>query len=91
MNTCILDKVNLILSEIFDCIKSQKNVDINQEGRGINRKNLNANLETPHLAPAIFSHLPGFYLKTVILNLSPFLFIYTFILEKLSQKLSLIS
>ena len=47
-----------------------------QEGRGINRKNLNENLETPHLAPALFSHLPGFYLKTGILNPSPFLGCY---------------
>ena len=47
--------------------------DFYQEGRGINRKNLNENLETPHLAPALFSHLPGIYLKTGILNPSPFL------------------
>ena len=44
-----------------------------QEGRGINRKNSNENLETPHLAPAQISHLPDFYLKTGILNPSPFL------------------
>ena len=44
-----------------------------QEGKGINRKNSNENLETPHLAPALCSHLPGFYLKTGILNPSPFL------------------
>ena len=33
---------------------------------------LNENLETPDLTPALFSHLPGFYLKTGILNPSPF-------------------
>ena len=44
-----------------------------QPGRGINRKNSNENLETTHLAPALFSYLPGLYLKTGILNPSPFL------------------
>ena len=39
----------------------------------LTEKNLNDNLETPHLAPALFSHLPGFYLKTGILNPFPFL------------------
>ena len=48
-----------------------------QEGRGINRNNSYENLETPHLAPAIFSHLPGFYLKTGILNPSPLLDYWT--------------
>ena len=43
-------------------------MDYSQEGRGINIKNFNENLETPHLAPTLFSHLPGFYLKTGILN-----------------------
>ena len=44
-----------------------------RKGEGLPEKNLNENLETPHLAPALFSHLPGFYLKTGILNPSPFL------------------
>ena len=56
-----------------------------QEGRGINRKNLNENLETPHLAPAIFSHLPGFYLKTGIINPSPFL-VFVHPIETMSYK-----
>ena len=43
------------------------------EGRGKTEKNLNDNLETPHLAPTLFSHQPGFYLITGILNPSPFL------------------
>ena len=44
-----------------------------KKGEGLTEKNSNENLETPHLAPALFSHLPGFYLKTGILNPSPFL------------------
>ena len=46
--------------------------DVHQEGRGINRKNSNDYMETPQLAPALFSHLPGFYNKTGILNPSQF-------------------
>ena len=34
-----------------------------QMGGGINRKSSNENLETPHLAPTLFSHLHGFYLN----------------------------
>ena len=44
-----------------------------RKGEGLTEKNSNENLETPQLAPALFSHLPGFYLKTGILNPSPFL------------------
>ena len=39
-------------------------VDKSQEGRSISRQNLNENLETIHLAPMLFYHLPGFYLNT---------------------------
>ena len=34
-----------------------------QEECSISRLNLNENLETLHLAPTQFLHLPGFYLK----------------------------
>ena len=45
-----------------------------RKGEGLTEKKyLNKNLETPQLAPALFSHLPGFYLITGILNPSPFL------------------
>ena len=43
-----------------------------QEGSSISRQNLNENLETLHLAPTLFYHLPGFYLKTGFLNPHPF-------------------
>jgi hypothetical protein len=39
-----------------------------QEGSSIRRQNLNEWIESLHLAPALFSHLPGFYLKTGFLN-----------------------
>ena len=44
---------------------------VNQEGSSISRQNLNKNLETLHLAPMLFYHLPGFYLKTGFLNPPP--------------------
>ena len=45
-----------------------------KEGRGINRKNLNEKLETPHLAYRTISSSTWFFLlKTGILNPSPFL------------------
>ena len=41
-------------------------------GSIISRQNLNENLETLHLAPTLFYHLPGFfYLKTDFLNPHP--------------------
>jgi hypothetical protein len=46
-------------------------VQIRQEGSSISRQNLNENLEPLHLAPKLFYHLPGFYLKTGYLNPHP--------------------
>ena len=43
-----------------------------RKGEGLTEKT-RMNLETANLAPALFSHLPGFYLRTGILNPSPFL------------------
>ena len=43
-----------------------------QEGSSSSRQKLNKNLETLHLAPTLFYHLPGFYLKTGFLNPHPF-------------------
>ena len=40
-------------------------------GRSSIGKNLNENLETLHLAPTLFYHLSGFYIKTGILNPHP--------------------
>ena len=48
-----------------------KFVTLFQEGSSISRQNLNGNLETFHLAPMLFYHLPGFYLKTGLLNPHP--------------------
>ena len=31
-----------------------------RKGEGLTEKNLNDNLESPLLAPALFSHIPGF-------------------------------
>ena len=39
-----------------------------QKGSINSRQNLNENLETLHLAPTLFYHLPGFYLKTGFIN-----------------------
>ena len=39
-----------------------------QEGRSMSRLNLNENLNTLHLAPTQFLHLPGFYPKTGFLR-----------------------
>ena len=50
-----------------------------QKGSSISRQNLNDNLETLHLAPTLFYHLPGFYLKPGFLNLYPFSLLQTFI------------
>ena len=56
------------------CTKLWKNSEKNvRKGEGLTEKNLNENLETPHLATALFSRLPGFHLKTEILNPSHFL------------------
>ena len=53
--------------------KNRKHWSCNgQEGSSISRQNLKENLETLHLAPSLFSHLPGFYLKTWCLNPRPF-------------------
>ena len=43
-------------------------IHFSQEGSSISRQNLNENLKTLHIAPTIFYHLPGFYLKTEFLN-----------------------
>ena len=45
-----------------------------QEGSSISWQNLNENLETLHLAPTIFYHLSGFYLKIGFLNPHPLSF-----------------
>ena len=42
-----------------------------KDGSSISRQNLNDNLETLHLAPTLFYHLPGFYLKSGFLNPHP--------------------
>ena len=47
------------------------NVNNVQEGSSISRQNLDENLETLHLAPTLFYHLPGFNLKTGCLNPHP--------------------
>ena len=47
--------------------REEKRVRNRQEGSSISRQNFNANLETLHLAPTLFYHLPGFYLETRLL------------------------
>ena len=42
-----------------------------QEGSSISRQDLNEYIESLHLAPALFSNLPGFCLKTGFLNPYP--------------------
>ena len=46
-------------------------LDETQEGSSISRQHLNENLEILHLAPTLFYHLPGFYLKTGFINPHP--------------------
>ena len=73
-----LFSLNLWTKEWYCLPPKETNSGLLQEGRGISIKTLNKNLETPNLAPAQFSHLPGFYLKTGILNPSPFLDCWNF-------------
>ena len=65
---CLFDKIFTKLYFYFFCeIVSS----LYQEGNSIIRQDLNEQIESLHVAPALLYHLPGFYLKTGFLNHYP--------------------